>query len=141
MTKSEIATSKRRDRHSSPVKQTQLATSVASLTVESAELPIKKFKTLDESANRAAVQVLACSKSFNGKLKALLPILLEMQSFLSERGGMHGQPCNAEFPSWSQWFKTFQRTSGLADSLRTVQRRLKTFRGQDKEHQAKPSRP
>lgn len=70
------------------------------------------------------------SKASEAKLlfDDLIPDLDLMQAMLSQRGRYRRLMDTIGLPSWTDWFKAFQKRCALDYSLKTVQRRLKDYR-------------
>jgi hypothetical protein len=60
----------------------------------------------------------------------LIPDLDIMQAMLSQRGRYRNLMDTLGLPTWTGWFKNFQKRCALDYSLKTVQRRLKERRGE-----------
>jgi hypothetical protein len=67
-----------------------------------------------------------------------LPILDEMQNLLSQRGADHADADEC-LPEWSVWWNAFRMKNQLNVSFRTVQDRLRGYRGRSSgEKRSKP---
>lgn len=64
---------------------------------------------------------------------ALLPLLDEMQSMLSERGTKRKLTDTLGLPTWSAWFEDFRKRLPDDPTLRTIQRRLRKYHNRDAE--------
>jgi hypothetical protein len=59
---------------------------------------------------------------------ALIPLLDQLQSMLSQRGAQRRLMDTIGLPTWSKWFSAFRPRLGEDFSLRTIQRRLRKYR-------------
>lgn len=87
---------------------------------------------LDLNAKITAKLDIFTSKASDAKrsFEELIPYLEQMQAMLSERGRYRKLMNTLGLPTWSGWFKNFEKRCALDYSLRTVQRRLKERRGE-----------
>jgi hypothetical protein len=87
---------------------------------------------LDLNAKITAKLDIFTSKASDAKrsFDELIPYLDQMQAMLSERGCYRKLMNTLGLPTWSGWFKNFEKRCALDYSLRTVQRRLKERRGE-----------
>ena len=65
--------------------------------------------------------------------KALLPLLDEMHSMLSQRGPNRNLLDTLRLPTWSDWFEDFRSRLHEDINIRTIQRWLKEYRNRDDE--------
>lgn len=68
--------------------------------------------------------------------EALLPLLDEMHSMLSQRGSKRKLMDTLGLPAWSAWFEGFRKRLHEDRTLRTIQRRLREYRNRDRETSA-----
>lgn len=68
--------------------------------------------------------------------EALLPLLDEMHSMLSQRGSKRKLMDTLGLPTWSEWFEDFRKRLHEDRSIRTIQRRLREYRNRDRETSA-----
>ena len=101
---------------------------VASSGLEALETLKREFKGLNESAHDKAKAITPAAQNLNVAWDDLLPDLDKMQSLLSQRGESRELLRDAHLPTWSRWWKSFQKETGLSTTLHTVQVRLKKFR-------------
>jgi hypothetical protein len=112
----------------------------ASLTPEGQAL-WEAFTLLDLSAREKAKDVTPACQALRTAWDALLPILDEMHSLLSQRGKNYELHRAANLPGWGEWFKSFKRKTGLDITMRNVQLRLLKYRELDKTlNKVKPAR-
>src|ERR1035438_5684912 len=111
---------------------------VASFGVEALEALKREFKGLNESAHERAKDIAPSSKALTVAWDNLLPILDKMQSLLSQRGEDRELLRNAHLPTWSRWWKSFQKETGLNTTLHTVQVRRSEERRVGKEGTGPP---
>ena len=62
------------------------------------------------------------------ELEAMLPLVDQMQSLLSQRGSQRERMTTAGLPTWSEWFKHFHERLREDITIRTIQRRLRVYR-------------
>lgn len=73
---------------------------------------------------------------------ALVPLLDQMQSMLSQRGAQRRLMDTLELPTWTEWFSKFRDSLGEEFTLRTIQRKLRQYRDDsDSIGDADPSDP
>jgi hypothetical protein len=73
---------------------------------------------------------------------ALIPLLDQMQSMLSQRGSQRRLMDTLELPTWTEWFSEFRDRLGEDFTLRTIQRKLRQYRDDsDSISDADPSDP
>jgi hypothetical protein len=65
--------------------------------------------------------------------KALLPMLDEMHSMLSQRGPKRKLMNTLGLQTWSDWFEDFRRRLHEDTNIRTIQRWLREYRNRDRE--------
>jgi hypothetical protein len=82
-------------------------------------------------------QILARIDSYVGQavkakdeLEAMLPLLDDMQSMLSQRGSRRKLMTNLHVPTWPDWLKLFRKSLQEDITIRTIQRRLRKYRGE-----------
>ena len=86
----------------------------------------------DLNAKITAKLDIFTSKAGDAKLAFddLIPDLDIMQAMLSQRGRYRKLMDTLGLPTWTAWFKDFEKRCALEYSLKTVQRRLKEYRGE-----------
>jgi hypothetical protein len=84
------------------------------------------------------IAVIAGLAAVNRDWDELLPLLDEMQSFLSQRGESRDKLRAADLPGWGDWFKSYKQDTGLNVTLRAVQKRLASFRAKGAKSRKKP---
>jgi hypothetical protein len=104
----------------------KLANQFASFSPEALK---KTFAELDADLRSKARVVAEDLSSIKKRLDDLLPLLDEMQSFLSQRGTARDKFQDAGLPTWSAWLKAFKAEVGLNVTLRAVQKQLSKLRG------------
>jgi hypothetical protein len=62
------------------------------------------------------------------ELEAMLPLVDQMQSMLSERGSQRKLMTTLGLPTWSEWCKDFRKRLHADITIRTIQRRLRAYR-------------
>ena len=89
-----------------------------------------KQEFLDLNAKITAKLDIFTSKASDAKrsFDDLIPELDLMHAMLSQRGRYRKLMNTLGLPSWTDWFKAFQKRCALDYSLKTVQRRLKDYR-------------
>jgi hypothetical protein len=113
------------------IEGTKTGETFASLTPEALAL-LETFKVLDESAREKAKDVTPACEALDTAWDALLPILDEMQSLLSQRGEKREVLREVKLPGWEKWWASFKKQTGLDATLRNVQIRLRKYRGLEK---------
>lgn len=88
----------------------------------------REFDELNSSAEEQARLIGPACKALNQAWDDLLPLLTKMQALLSQRGHERDRFEEPDLPTWSEWFGSFSKKTGLNLNIRTVQRRLKNFR-------------
>jgi len=87
-----------------------------------------KYEELDKNINRNADKYAAQLTGAANTWDTLVPLLDQMQSFLSQRGERRALMDGLDIPTWSDWFKNFRPR--LKDvTLRTIQRKIAEYRG------------
>ncbi len=72
--------------------------------------------------------------------KALLPLLDEMHSMLSQRGSKRSLMNTLKLPTWSDWFEDFCVRLHEETTMRTIQRWLRDYRNRDRDRETSPSK-
>jgi hypothetical protein len=62
------------------------------------------------------------------ELEAMLPLVDQMQSMLSQRGSQRNLMTTLGLPTWSQWSEDFRDRLHEDITIRTIQRRLRAYR-------------
>jgi hypothetical protein len=62
------------------------------------------------------------------KLEAMLPLVDQMQSMLSQRGSQRKLMTTLGLPTWSVWFEDFRKRLHEDITMRTIERRLRAYR-------------
>ena len=101
----------------------------------------KEFEELNSAAHEQATLVPVACAALGTALDELMPILAKMQSLLSQRGENRDLFRDAEIPTWSEWWKSYKKETGLRSCLRTVQRKLKEHRSLGKPVEESSKRP
>ena len=120
---------------SSDTAETELANQFASFTPEALK---KHFADLNEAIRAKAEPVKQNLCLLKSGVDDLVPHLAVMQSFLSQRGSARDRFRKAQLPTWTTWFKSFNKDTGLNVTLRAVQKQLAKLRGV---HQREKSDP
>ena len=119
--------------------QFELAPPVASSCPIDPETFMTTYNELNAAASGKAKNIADICMSVNSRWQELLPILDDMQSFLSQRGEARWVLTEAKLPSWSAWWKSFRKETGLNASLRTMQKHLSKYRAKGQEKQKRPN--
>jgi len=119
---------KEKMRSNSPTIDPETRDWVASSELETLEMVTTEFEGLNKSAHEKATGIATIAKALAVAWDELLPILSKMQSLLSQRGENRKLLHDANLPTWSGWWKSFQKETGLHVTLHAVQVRLKKFR-------------
>jgi hypothetical protein len=121
--------------------QEGLAKSIASLCPATPEALKNEFEILNSSAEEQAKLVVPAATALNDACGDLVLILTKMQSLLSQRGENRELFADSGMPTWSQWWESYQKKTGLGISFRTVQRKLKNVRSLGKPAEELGKRP
>lgn len=62
------------------------------------------------------------------ELEAMLPLVDQMQSMLSQRGSQRKLMTTLGLPTWSEWFEDFRKRLHEKITIRQIQRRLRAYR-------------
>jgi len=62
------------------------------------------------------------------ELEAMLPLVDQMQSMLSQRGSQRKLMTTLGLPTWSEWFEDFRKRLHEEITIRQIQRRLRAYR-------------
>lgn len=110
-------------------KKAELAPPVASNEDDGRLATLKTdFSKLEMRATDKAEKLLKAGRSYDSAWAQLIPVLDQIQKFLSQRGEEYRRRTPNPWPSWTKWWKCFQKENDLEASLRSVQKRLKKFR-------------
>jgi len=120
---------------SSDTAETELANQFASFTSEALK---KHFDDLNEAIRAKAEPVKQNLCLLKSGVDDLVPQLAIMQSFLSQRGSARDKFRKAQLPTWTRWFKSFNKDTGLNLTLRAVQKQLAKLRGAHKREKSDP---
>ena len=115
--------------------ETELANEFASFTPEALK---KHFDDLNEAIRAKAEPVKQNLCLLKSGVDDLVPHLAVMQSFLSQRGSARDKFRKAHLPTWTTWFKSFNKDTGLNVTLRAVQKQLANLRGAYKREKSDP---
>jgi hypothetical protein len=115
--------------------ETELANEFASFTPEALK---KHFDDLNEAIRAKAEPVKQNLCLLKSGVDDLVPHLAVMQSFLSQRGSARDKFRKAHLPTWTTWFKSFNKDTGLNVTLRAVQKQLAKLRGAYKREKSDP---
>lgn len=94
---------------------------------ESPEQLIEQYQNLNKDICQEIKNIRQSSETLAAQLTRVCPLLVQMQSLLSQRGKLHRQCKKLGLPSWEEWQYNFVRQSGIEASLSTVKRAMQRF--------------
>jgi hypothetical protein len=88
-----------------------------------------KFDDLNNRINTKLRIYVASARKAKADFDAVLPLLDQMQAMLSQRGRLRKLMNSAGLPSWTEWFADFSNRMEEEVTIRTIQRKLRLYRG------------
>ena len=86
------------------------------------------FLDLNWQITQKVDQYVATAVKAVKELEAMLPLVDEMQSLLSQRGSKRELMNTLGLPTWSEWFEEFRKRLHEKITIRQIQRRLRAYR-------------
>jgi hypothetical protein len=88
-----------------------------------------EFTNLQKQIDSKLDIYVAQAKKATADFDAMVPMLDRMQAMLSQRGKLRELMDSAKLPTWTQWFESFRKRLDEDVTLRTIQRKLREYRG------------
>ena len=88
-----------------------------------------EYQELDRQINTKAAKYATRAVKARNDLDELMPLLDKMQAMLSKRGTERQLMDTLEIPTWTEWFKDFRPRLKEDVTIRTIQRKLREYRG------------
>jgi hypothetical protein len=89
-----------------------------------------EYQELDRQINTKATKYATRAVKARNDFDELMPLLDKMQAMLSKRGTERQLMDTLEIPTWTEWFKDFRPRLKEDVTIRTIQRKLREYRGQ-----------
>ncbi len=91
-----------------------------------------EFANLQEQIDAKADAYISSVKKATADFYALIPLLDKMQAMLSQRGKLRELMDTATLPTWTEWFDNFRPRLKEKMTIRSIQRKLREYRGGSK---------
>jgi hypothetical protein len=89
-----------------------------------------EYQELDRQINTKAAKYATRAVKARNDFDELMPLLDKMQAMLSKRGTERQLMDSLEIPTWTEWFKDFRPRLKEDVTIRTIQRKLREYRGE-----------
>jgi hypothetical protein len=96
-----------------------------------------EFANLQKQIDAKADAYISSAKKATEDFYVLIPLLDRMQAMLSQRGKLRELMDTAKLPTWTEWFEDFRPKLKEKMTIRTIQRKLREYRGDVEEEPAK----
>lgn len=88
-----------------------------------------EFANLQKQIDSKLDAYVAQAKKATAEFDAMVPLMDRMQAMLSQRGKLRRLMDTAKLPTWTQWFEAFRERLEEDVTIRTIQRKLREYRG------------